>query len=334
VGAARGDRRRDGADVKVLLTGGGGFVGSHLADAFLARGDEVVVLDTGSSAKTRHLDGRPGFTFVRDSIFEPAVLDGLIADCDLIYHLAAVVGVEHYVGDPFEVLHVNVNGTQAVLEAAFKHRRKVVFSSTSEVYGRNPTVPWREDDDRVLGSTRIDRWCYSTSKAVGEHFCFAYHSRGLPVTVTRYFNVYGPRLDQLDVGRVITIFLGQALRGEPLTVIGDGGQTRCFTYIDDAVRATVAAGVAPGTDGEVFNIGTDAETTVLELAERLIAVTGSPSRITLVPQQQVYGDRYEDIRRRVPDVTKMRTVLGVTADTPLDEGLRRTVEWFRRESTA
>lgn len=320
--------------MKVLLTGGGGFVGSHLADGFLARGDDVVVLDNGSVAKTRHLIGRPGFHYVRDSIFDLEILEGLIAQADLIYHLAAVVGVEHYVGDPFEVLNVNVNGTQALLKLAFKHQRKVVFSSTSEVYGRNPKVPWREDDDRVLGSTRIDRWCYSTSKAVGEHFCFAYHAMGLPVTITRYFNVYGPRLDKLDVGRVITIFLGQALRNEPLTVIGDGTQTRCFTYIDDAVRATIAAGVGDGTNGEVFNIGTDVETTILELAERIIAVTGSSSRIELVPQGRIYGDSYEDIGRRVPDVTKMHRVLGVTAETPLDVGLRKTVEWFQREGRA
>lgn len=317
--------------MKVLLTGGGGFVGSHLADGFLARGDEVFVLDTGSVAKTRHLAGRPGFHYVRDSIFDLEMLESLIVKCDLIYHLAAVVGVEHYVGDPYEVLNVNVNGTQALLKLAFKHQRKVVFSSTSEVYGRNPKVPWREDDDRVLGSTRIDRWCYSTSKAVGEHFCFAYHSMGLPVTITRYFNVYGPRLDKLDVGRVITIFLGQALRDEPLTVIGDGQQTRCFTYVDDAIRATIAAGVGDGTDGEVFNIGTDVETTILELAERIVAVTGSKSRIELVPQERVYGTSYEDIGRRVPDVTKMHAVLGVTAETPLDEGLRKTIEWFKRE---
>jgi len=320
--------------MKVLLTGGGGFVGSHLADGFLARGDEVVVLDNGSVAKTRHLIGKPGFHYVRDSIFDLEILEGLIVKADLIYHLAAVVGVEHYVGDPFEVLNVNVNGTQALLKLAFKHQRKVVFSSTSEVYGRNPKVPWREDDDRVLGSTRIDRWCYSTSKAVGEHFCFAYHTMGLPVTITRYFNVYGPRLDKLDVGRVITIFLGQALRNEPLTVIGDGLQTRCFTYIDDAVRATINAGVGDGTDGEVFNIGTDVETTVLELAKQIIAVTGSSSRIELVPQAKIYGDSYEDIGRRVPDVTKMRSVLGVTADTSLDAGLRQTVEWFKREGRA
>ncbi len=318
--------------MKVLITGGGGFVGSHLADAFLARGDEVFVLDNGSVAKTRHLMGRPGFHFVRDSLFDLEILEGLIAKVDLVYHLAAVVGVEHYVGDPFEVLNVNVNGTQAVLKLAFKHQRKVVFSSTSEVYGRNPKVPWHEDDDRVLGSTRIDRWCYSTSKAVGEHFCFAYHSMGLPVTIVRYFNVYGPRLDQLDVGRVITIFLGQALRGEPLTVIGDGQQTRCFTYIDDAVRATVAAGVADGTDGEVFNIGTDVESTILELAEQLITVTGSSSRIDFVPQASVYGQSYEDIGRRVPDVTKMHAVLGVRAEISLDDGLRRTVEWFQSHS--
>lgn len=315
--------------MKVLITGGGGFVGSHLADAFLARGDEVFVLDNGSVAKVRHLMGKPGFHYVRDSVFDLEILEGLIAKADLVYHLAAVVGVEHYVGDPFEVLNVNVNGTQGVLKLAFKHQKKVVFSSTSEVYGRNPKVPWSEDDDRVLGSTRIDRWCYSTSKAVGEHFCFAYHSMGLPMTVVRYFNVYGPRLDQLDVGRVITIFLGQALRDEPLTVIGDGQQTRCFTYIDDAVHATVAAGVAPGTDGEAFNIGTDVEHTILELAKQIIAVTNSRSQIEFVPQNAVYGESYEDIGRRVPDVSKMHRGLGVRAETPLAKGLRQTVDWFR-----
>jgi UDP-glucose 4-epimerase len=319
--------------MKVLITGGAGFVGSHLAEAFLARGDEVFVLDNGTVAKVRHLIGKPAFHYVRDSIFDSEMLEGLIAKADLVYHLAAVVGVEHYVGDPFEVLNVNVNGTQAVLKLAFKHHRKVVFSSSSEVYGRNPKVPWNEDDDRVLGSTRIDRWCYSTSKAVGEHFCFAYHSMGLPVTVMRYFNVYGPRLDQLDVGRVITIFLGQALRGEPLTVIGDGQQTRCFTYVDDAVRATVAAGIAPDTDGEAFNVGTAVESTVLQLAEATIAATESRSRIEFVPQASVYGESYEDIGRRVPDVSKMHRVLGVRAATPLAEGLRHTVAWFRKNES-
>ncbi len=315
--------------MKVLITGGGGFVGSHLADAFIARGDEVFLLDTGTTLKVRHLMGHPMFHFVQDSVFHTEILDALIAKCDLIYHLAAVVGVEHYVGDPFAVLNVNVNGTQNVLKLAFKYHRKVVFGSTSEVYGRNPQVPWREDDDRVLGSTRIDRWCYSTSKAVGEHFCFAYHHMGLPVTITRYFNVYGPRLDKLDVGRIITIFMGQALRNEPLTVIGDGLQTRCFTYIDDCIRATIEAGVRENTDGEVFNIGTDVETTIIDLAKNMIELAGSKSTIRFVPQETVYGKSYEDIPRRVPDVTKMHTILGVRADIDLRDGLGRTIEWFR-----
>ena len=315
--------------MKVLITGGGGFVGSHLADAFVARGDEVFILDTGTVKKVRHLMGNPAFHYIRDSVFNVEILEGLITKCDLVYHLAAVVGVEYYVGDPYEVLNVNVNGTQNVLKLAFKHQKKVVFGSTSEVYGRNPKVPWREDDDRVLGSTRIDRWCYSTSKAVGEHFCFAYHRMGLPVTITRYFNIYGPRLDRLDVGRIITIFMGQVLRDEPLAVIGDGTQTRCFTYIDDAVRATIAAGIAPGTDGDVFNIGTDVETSIAELARLMIDIAGAKSTIKFVTQESVYGSSYEDIPRRVPDNTKMREVLGVRADTPLREGLRRTIEWFR-----
>jgi UDP-glucose 4-epimerase len=317
--------------VKILITGGGGFVGSHLAEALLERGDEVFILEPGGSHKVRHLLGHPRFRIVRDSVMATDILDSLIAQVDLVYHLAAVVGVEHYVGDPYEVLNVNVNGTQNVLKVAFKYGRKVVFSSTSEVYGRNPKLPWSEDDDRVLGSTRIDRWCYSTSKAVGEHFCFAYHKLGLPVTITRYFNVYGPRLDKLDVGRIITIFMGQLLRGEPLTVIGDGMQTRCFTYVDDAIRATVAAGVAPGTDGQVFNVGTDVETSILDLAKTMIEISGSTSTIRFVSKEEVYGTSYEDIGRRVPDIGRMRDILKVEPTTELRDGLARTIEWFRTQ---
>jgi UDP-glucose 4-epimerase len=283
-------------------------------------------------SKVRHLLGHPRFRIVRDSVMSLDILDSLVAQVDLVYHLAAVVGVEHYVGDPYEVLNVNVNGTQNVLKVAFKYGRKVVFSSTSEVYGRNPKLPWSEDDDRVLGSTRIDRWCYSTSKAVGEHFCFAYHKLGLPVTITRYFNVYGPRLDKLDVGRIITIFMGQVLRNEALTVIGDGAQTRCFTYIEDAVRATMAAGLNENTNGEVFNIGTDVETSILELAKMMIEVSGSRSTIRFVNQQEVYGSSYEDIGRRVPDVIKMHRGLGVRPEVDLREGISRTIDWFRSQT--
>ena len=318
--------------MRVLITGGAGFLGSHLSDAFIARGDEVFVLDTGSIAKVRHLLGQSRFQYVHDSIFNVELLDTLISKADLIYHLAAVVGVEHYVGDPYETLNVNVNGTQNVLKAAYKYNKKVVFSSTSEVYGRNPKVPWKEDDDRVLGATTIDRWCYSTSKAVGEHFCFAYGKLGLPVVIVRFFNAYGPRLDRIDVGRVITIFMGQLLRGEDLTVIGDGKQTRAFTYVDDAVLALIRAGTLPEAVGRIFNIGSDRETTILELAEAMIrACPGTGSKVKLVRQEEVYGDSYEDIPRRFPDITRMRTILGVEPRVPLEDGLRRTIEWFRSE---
>ena len=315
--------------MKILITGGAGFLGSHLSDAFLARGDEVTILDVGGDLKVRHNLSNPRFHYVRDSVLNADILDGLILRSDLVYHLAAVVGVEHYVGDPYEVLNVNINGTQAVLKLAYKYNRKVVFSSTSEVYGRNPKVPFAEDDERVLGSTRIDRWCYSTSKAVAEHFCFAYHRLGLPVVILRYFNVYGPRLDKIDVGRVITIFMGQVLRGDPVTVIGDGKQTRCFTYIDDAIRATVEAGLSDRVVGEIFNVGTNVETSILELAETMIRIAGSASKVAFLPQESVYGESYEDVPRRVPSVRRMHEILGVRAETLLEKGLRHTIEWFR-----
>ena len=315
--------------MKILITGGAGFLGSHLTDALLTRGDEVTILDVVSDLKVRHRLGHPRFHYVRDSVFNTEILESLILKHDLIYHLAAVVGVEHYVGDPYAVLNVNINGTQAVLKLAYKHNRKVVFSSTSEVYGRNPRVPFAEDDERVLGSTRIDRWCYSTSKAAAEHFCFAYHRLGLPVVILRYFNVYGPRLDKIDVGRVITIFMGQVLRGQPVTVIGDGRQTRCFTYVSDAIRATVEAGLNERAVGQIVNVGTDVETSILELAERMIRIAGSPSRVVFVPQDEVYGASYEDVPRRVPLLRQMHEILGVRAETPLEKGLQETIEWFR-----
>jgi UDP-glucose 4-epimerase len=318
--------------MRVLITGGAGFLGSHLADAFIARGDEVFVIDTGSIAKVRHLLNNTSFHYIRDSIFNLELIDGLVSKADLIYHLAAVVGVEHYVGDPYETLNVNVNGTQNILKAAYKYSKKVVFSSTSEVYGRNPKVPWREDDDRVLGATSIDRWCYSTSKAVGEHFFFAYHKLGLPMSIMRYFNVYGPRLDKVDVGRLFTIFMGQLLRGADLTVIGDGKQTRCFTYVTDAVEATVRAGINPKADGQAINIGVNVETTVLEFAKLMLELYGETrSKIKFVTQEEVYGSSYEDIPRRVPDNTKMRTLLGVTPKVSLRDGVKMSMDWFRKE---
>jgi UDP-glucose 4-epimerase len=315
--------------MNVLITGGAGFLGSHLGDWFLERGHTVYVLDLASDSKIRHNLEHAKFHYIQDSFLNSDILENLVSKCELIYHLGAVVGVEHYVSDPYKVLNVNVNGTQNVLRLAHRYDRKVVFSSTSEVYGRNPKVPWREDDDRVLGSTRIDRWCYSTSKAVGEHFCFAYRKMGLRVAIVRYFNVYGPRLDAVDKGRVVTIFLGQLLRGQPITVVGDGLQTRSFTYVDDAIEATAQAGIRKEADGQIFNVGTDVETSIVDLARTMLDVFGGRGRIRLVKQEEVYGTSYEDIQRRVPDITRMRTVLGVTPKVGLREGLRRTIEWFR-----
>jgi UDP-glucose 4-epimerase len=300
-----------------------------LAEACLERGDEVLVMDTAGTAKIEHLMGNSRLAYHNASLLNPDVIDRLMRGVELVYHMGAVVGVEHYVTDPFKVLNVNVNGTQHVLAAAMHYGSRVVFGSTSEVYGRNPKVPYKEYDDRVLGSTSIDRWCYSTSKAVGEHFCFAYHKKGLPVTIVRYFNIYGPRLDAIDLGRVVTIFMGQVLRGEDVTVVGDGSQTRCFTYVSDAIRATVQAGLKGEAIGGIFNIGTDEEISILDFAKAMIEVARSPSRIRFVTQQSVYGNSYEDIQRRVPDNTRMKEILGVVPEISLREGLRRTIEWFR-----
>lgn len=319
--------------MNILITGGAGFLGSHLSESFLARGDHVVALDIADTTKIEHLLGNPKFEFIRESFMEEGVLDPLVQRADLVYHLGAVVGVEHYVSDPSKVLEVNVNGTQNVLRQAWRHKKRVVFSSTSEVYGRNPKVPFHEDDERVLGSTRIDRWCYSTSKAVGEHFCFAYRNRGLPVTIVRYFNIYGPRLDAVDAGRVVTIFMGQILSGKDVTVIGDGSQTRCFTYVSDAVHATMQAGLLPEAEGEIFNIGTDFELSILDLAKLMIELSGATSKIRFIEQEERYGPRYEDVPRRVPDNTKMRKVLGTEIRVGVREGLEQTIDWFRKTAT-
>lgn len=317
--------------MKILITGGAGFIGSHLSDRFISEGHQVTALDSGGTLKVKHLLANPQFRMVKGSVLDSDLVDSLVYQADLVYHLAAVVGVEHYVEDPYKVLTVNINGTQNVLRACWKYQRKVVFSSTSEVYGKSDQVPFREDGDRTLGSTHVDRWCYSTSKAAGEHFCHAYGKMGLRYVILRYFNVYGPRLDALDAGRVITIFFGQAMRGGPITLIGDGKQTRCFTYVDDAIDATHRAGLDPKAEGEAINIGTDTETTMLELAEVVKLASKRPIEITHVTYQSVYGKSYEDIPRRVPAVEKMAKILGVQAKTPLSAGIERTWRYFQEQ---
>jgi len=318
--------------LKILVTGGAGYIGSHLADALLADGHQVHVVDdlsTGRMDNIAHLMDRGDFHFVQASILNEALMERLVKRVDLIYHLAAVVGVRHVVADPLKGIRINVRGTETVLGLASRHRKKVLIASSSEVYGKSEEVPLREDADRVLGPTSVDRWSYSAAKALDEHVAYIYSRRGLPVTIVRYFNSYGPRLDPKGYGSVVAAFMGQALRGESLTVYADGGQTRSFTYADDTVRGTILAATREEGEGEAFNIGIDRETSVLELAQMIRDLTGSSSEIAHVSYEQAFQTPFEETRRRVPDVTKAEELLGFRAEIPLEDGLARTWEWFR-----
>ncbi len=319
--------------MRVLVTGGAGYIGSHLVDALIARGDEVLVIDnlsTGRFENIRHLQNQPAFRFINDSILNEPLLERCIPGMDLIYHLAAAVGVRHILEDPLAAINTNVRGTEAVLGLAFRYWKRIVIASTSEIYGKAGHVPFREDDDRVLGSTAVPRWSYSMSKAIDEHFAFAYAAKGLPVSIVRYFNSYGPRLDERGYGSVVANFSRQALRGEPITVHGDGKQTRCFTYISDTVAGSLLAGEAEEAIGQVFNIGTPWETSILELAETIRLLARSKSRIEFVPYEAYYGTGFEDMRRRVPAVNKAARLLGYTPKVRLEDGLRKTLSWCRR----
>ena len=315
------------------MTGGAGYIGSHLVDRLLADGHEVVVLDDLSVGKManieHHLEDRR-FQFIEGSVLNRSLVREALHDRDLIFHLAAVVGIPYIIDDPLRGILTNVVGTEVVLEATEEAGCRFIFASTSEIYGKSEKVPLSEEDDRLLGSTRVSRWSYSTAKALDEHLVLAYHEkRGLPVIILRYFNSYGPRLDPQGYGSVVAKFIGQAVRGEPLTVHGDGQQTRSFTYIDDTVEGTVLAAKCEEANGEVFNIGREEETTILRLAEMVKKITGSSSQIIFVPYDDLYGSHFEDPPRRLPDASKAGRLLAFKAQVPLAEGLKETVAWFR-----
>jgi len=323
--------------VRILITGGAGFIGSNLVDALMAQGHEVTVLDNLSVGKIQniahHLESER-FHFVNDSILNVTTLERLIRQSDLIYHLAAVVGVKYVVEDPLNAIITNVRGTENVLELAYKYWVRTVIASSSEIYGKSTEVPLQEDGDRLLGPTTVERWSYSDAKAIDEYFAFAYAKKGLPVTVVRYFNAYGPRLDPLGYGSVVARFFTQALRGEPLTVYDDGNQTRCFTYVADTVEGTILAGTVKEASGMVFNIGSSRETSIRSLAQMIKELTGSSSEIVYVPYTSAYGPHFEETRRRVPDTTRAKEALGFEARTSLEEGPRRTLAWFQEEGMA
>lgn len=319
--------------MNALITGGAGFIGSHLAERLLSGGHRVYVLDdlsTGRLQNILHLLKEERFHFTEGSILDEALVESLVRRAEIIYHLAAVVGVKHILEDPSRCIQVNVRGTENLLEAAHRHGRKVLLASSSEVYGKSTALPLREEDDRLSGPTNVCRWAYAESKALDEHLAFGYHKKGLPVVIVRYFNVYGPRLDPEGYGSVIARFIGQALRGEPLTVYSDGAQTRCFTYVEDTVQGTILAAMIKEAEGHVFNIGTDREISIRELAEKIKELTGSASPIFHLSYEQAYGEDFEETRRRVPDVSKAEKVLGFRARVGLEEGLRRTIAWFKK----
>ena len=318
--------------MKTLITGGAGFVGSHLAEALLARGDEVYVLDnlsTGSIENIEHLKGQARFHYAIESIMSEPVTAELVDRVEVVYHLAAAVGVRLIVESPVNTIETNVHGTEMILKLANKKKKKVIVASTSEVYGKSEVVPFREDADLVMGPTSKGRWSYACSKAIDEFLALAYHKeKRLPVVVVRLFNTVGPRQTG-RYGMVIPNLVKQALLGHPLTVYGDGTQSRCFTYISDVVGALIRLAEVKGAVGEVFNIGNDREEiTIMDLARRVQACTGTKSEIVLVPYDTAYEEGFEDMQRRVPDLSKIRALIGYEPRVQLDEILERVVAYF------
>ncbi len=318
---------------RYLITGGAGFIGSHLAETLVNRGDQVTVIDdlsTGRFANIEHLAGLPNFAFAIDTITHTVVMDRLVSECDVIFHLAAAVGVELIVRDPVRVIETNVLGSHAVLQTAARYRKKVLIASTSEIYGKSAQVPFREDDDRVLGPTTKARWSYSDSKAIDEFLGLAYHrQRGLPVVIFRLFNTVGPRQTG-QYGMVVPRFVRQALEGRPITVYGDGSQSRCFCNVSDVVEALLALAGRPAAVGEVFNVGNTHEVSILELAQRILTLAGrSPEEVVFIPYDEAYEPGFEDMQRRVPDTSKIRALTGWEPRLSLEETLAQVLEYYR-----
>ena len=320
----------------ILITGGAGFIGSHLCELLVHQGHQVIAIDdlsTGRLENIQHLRPLPSFQFVRETITNSQVLDRLASQADIIVHLAAAVGVKLIVEDPVRTIQTNIMGTEAVLTTANRYGCKVLIASTSEVYGKGVKVPFSEDDDRLMGSTTHSRWAYATSKAVDEFLGQAYHRQfGLPVVVMRFFNTVGPRQTG-RYGMVVPRFVRQALKGQPLQVYGDGQQSRCFADVADVTGAICELAFHPEAVGEVFNIGNTEEVTIRELAERVIALTGSPSEIQYVPYEEAYAPGFEDMRRRVPNIDKLCRLIGYQPRYSLDEILERVIAYEKEKES-
>jgi len=316
--------------MRILITGGAGFIGSHLAERHLDRGDEVYILDdlsTGSIENIIHIKGRSNLTYHIDSLTNYQLTAELIDLCDIVYHLAAAVGVRLIVESPVKTIETNIRGTEIVLSLAAKKRKRVLITSTSEVYGKRDRVPFREDDDLIMGPTSKGRWSYACSKAIDEFLAIAYwKEKGVPSVIVRLFNTVGPRQTG-RYGMVIPNFVRQALAGEEITVFGDGTQSRCFTHVSDAVGALIGLAEHPRAVGEVYNVGSDQEVSIKELAERVKHLTGSSSRIVFVPYDEAYEEGFEDMMRRVPDTSKVHELIGYVPRVSLDEILTSVIDY-------
>jgi UDP-glucose 4-epimerase len=321
--------------MKILLTGGAGFIGSHLATELLGRGQEVLVLDdlsTGRLENLRHIQSNSGLHLKEGSILDIEVLEPLVQECDEVYHLAAAVGVRLVMEKPVETIMTNVRGAENILEVCRKHSKKIFIASTSEIYGKNKSGPLSEDDDRILGSTKKHRWAYANTKTLDEFMAFAYHQAyGLPIVIARLFNTVGPRQTG-RYGMVIPNFVRSALDNKPINVYGTGDQTRCFAHVSDVIQGLVGLMEHPEAVGDVFNVGNSEETSIADVARRVKAMTGSSSEIRYIPYEEAYGEGFEDMERRVPNLAKIKDLIGYEPQSKLDDILTSVIEYFRKNS--
>ncbi|KKS22301.1 MAG: Nucleoside-diphosphate-sugar epimerase (UDP-glucose 4-epimerase) [Candidatus Roizmanbacteria bacterium GW2011_GWC2_41_7] len=316
----------------ILVTGGAGFVGSHLAEKLLQKGEEVFVIDdlsTGNSENIKHLENNPNFHFIKGSVLDEKLVSEIVAKADEVYHLAAAVGVKTIIEKPLESFLINIDGTKNVLEAAAERKIPVLITSSSEVYGKNDKLPFREEDDRVYGSAYHDRWGYGLSKGSDEFLGLAYfREKGLPVVIVRLFNVIGPRQSG-SYGMVVPRFIKQALKNEPIEVYGDGGQTRCFGYVGSVINALIELmGNKEKSYGQIFNIGSEEKISIKELAQQIKALTNSNSEIKFIPYNQFYGEDFEDMRDRQPNLDRIKKAINYQP-VALAESLQKTIDYFR-----
>ncbi|MCD6460244.1 GDP-mannose 4,6-dehydratase [bacterium] len=323
--------------MRILVTGGAGFIGSHLCEYLIKKGNQITVIDdfsTGTIENISHLLENPNFNLVRDTVLNENIMHLLIEQCDRIYHLAAAVGVKLIIEKPVHTISTNIAGTERVLEIAHKFNRKIIIMSSSEVYGKNTAVPFNEDDDRLMGATKYSRWSYACSKAIDEFLGIAYHRQyALPVIIVRLFNTVGPR-QVGHYGMVIPRFVKQALKGEPITVYGDGTQTRCFTYVGDVIRALVNLMDTPQALGNVFNIGANEEISIYDLAVKIKDKTNSSSQIQKIPYDKAYEKGFDDMMRRVPDISKIHKIIGYNPTYSLDQILDSVIDYTKKNMQA